>query len=320
MADAMPRSRRKSKGRRPDCSAEEHEHLRREAFPQMKVLKRLTTAATVPGFIEPKILASLAPWRLDPFSHLQTGFGTSSAYGSPMRLQPTRRPFQVCGLLFLLLLTPLTSCYRDAAVSKGGASSEQVIVDRARASIERFRSSGEFPALADYLSRAKAVMIFPRVVKAALVFGGEGGTGVLVARDKLGKWGAPAFYGLGGGSAGLQLGYQEASIVLVFMSASALLSVIDRGLTLGADASVAAGTVGDDVGAAKSARTGKDVYAFVDVGGVFAGISLDGTVLAAREELNRNYYGAGATAHAIVIERRFDNPATTSLRVALSGG
>ncbi|HEV8246794.1 MAG TPA: lipid-binding SYLF domain-containing protein, partial [Polyangiaceae bacterium] len=179
--------------------------------------------------------------------------------------------------------------------------------------------SEQFRTLDGYLSHAQGVMIFPRVVKAAMILGGEGGNGVLLARDEHGSWSAPAFYGLGGGSAGFQLGYQEASILLVFMTRSALLSAINRGLTLGADASIAAGTLGD-AGAASSTRTGKDIYAFVDVGGVFAGISLDGTVVAAREKLNESYYGPGANTYAIVIERRFESPATARLRAALSGG
>lgn len=210
----------------------------------------------------------------------------------------------------------LGGCYRDAAVSEPGATPEQTTIDRSAVAVERMRQSGQFPALDYFLSRAEGVMIFPRVVKAAFVLGGEGGSGVLLARDAKGEWSAPAFYGLGAGSAGFQLGYQEATVVLVFMNRPALMSAIDRGLTLGADASVAAGTVGDS-GHAAAANTGKDVYQFVDVGGLFAGVSLDGTVVGAREKLNQRHYGADASTYRIVVERRFDRPGAERLRSAL---
>lgn len=210
----------------------------------------------------------------------------------------------------------VAGCYRDA-VSAPGASDEQALIDRAAVAVDRMRQSGQFPALDDFLARAQGVMIFPRVIKAALVFGGEGGSGVLLSRDDKGSWSAPAFYGLGAGSAGFQLGYQEATVVLVFMNRSALLSTIDRALTLGADASIAAGTVGG-AGSAASTSTGKDIYQFVDVGGVFAGASLDGTVVGARESLNQRYYGADANTYRIVMERRFDSPGAERLRAMLA--
>ena len=217
-----------------------------------------------------------------------------------------------------LLFSSLTfsGCYRDAKPS-AGASHEQVIVNRADTSIERFQSGSQSPSFEHYLSHAKGVMIFPRVVKAALFFGGGGGNGVLLARDSSGNWSAPAFYGIGGGGAGLQIGYQEATIVLVFMTDSSLRSALNNGLTLGADATVAAGTVGE-AGAAAKAQTGKDIYAFVDAGGVFAGVSLEGAVVNARQTLNESYYGPDATPYAIVVERRFDNPASTELRSRLA--
>ena len=194
---------------------------------------------------------------------------------------------------------------------------QQKIIDRSAAAIRSMRSSGRFEAMEYFLRSAKAVMIFPRVIKAALVFGGEGGNGVLVARGADGRWSAPAFYSLGAGSVGFQLGYQQATVVLFFMNEAALMSAIDKGLTLGADASVAAGTVGD-AGEAVATSTSSDVYYFVEVGGVFAGASLDGTVLADRDAFNERYYGPGASTMAIVVRREQDRPGTAALRDALA--
>lgn len=179
------------------------------------------------------------------------------------------------------------------------------------------RNSGRFPALGYYLAHAKGVMIFPRVIKAGLLLGGRGGNGVLVARRADGSWSAPAFYALGGGSAGAQIGFEKATVVLCFMSQSALLSAIDRGLTLGTDASVAAGTMGNS-GKAVARTSASDIYQFVSAGGLFAGVSLAGTVVSSRGSFNRAYYGPGATTRGIVIQGRFDSPGAARLEQALS--
>jgi lipid-binding SYLF domain-containing protein len=194
---------------------------------------------------------------------------------------------------------------------------QQSIIDRSAAALASMRSSGKFRMLDDYLKSAAGVMIFPRLVKAGLLLGGEGGNGVLVARGPDGSFSAPAFYSIGGGSVGLQIGYQETSLVLIFMSRAALLSAIERGVTLGSDVTVAAGTVGDASDAHRES-TAKDIYYFADARGIFAGLSLDGAVISSRARHNGEYYGPGATAAAIVLERSFDRPGTASLKSALA--
>jgi lipid-binding SYLF domain-containing protein len=179
------------------------------------------------------------------------------------------------------------------------------------------RRSGNFPTFDYYASRARGVLIFPNVVKAAFVFGGEGGKGVLLARGADGSWSAPAFYGLGAGSIGFQIGYQRANVVLFLMNEDTLMSVINRGLTLGADATVAAGTVGSS-GRSAAANLASDVVQLADAGGLFAGVSLDGAVVAAREGDNDRYYGSDASTISIVFDRRFDHAGAAVLRQALS--
>ncbi len=207
------------------------------------------------------------------------------------------------------------SCYRDSHTSAPGASPQQKIVDRSAEAFRRIRSS-QHPALEYFIEHAHGVMIFPRIIKASMIFGGEGGNGVLLAKDGRG-WSAPAFYSMGAGSAGLQVGYQEATVVLFFMNEAALRSTIERGITLGADATVAAGTVGGS-GAGAATTAASDIYQFVEVGGLFAGLSLDGTVVGARDSFNQAYYGAGATPYGILIERKHATTGATSLHQALA--
>lgn len=219
----------------------------------------------------------------------------------------------------VLLLLSVAACRESAepTAPDGEPSPQQQIIDRAAHAVQRMRADQEFRAMEHFVSNAKGVLVFPRLIRAGLLLGGEGGNGVLVARGPGGKWSAPAFYSVGGGSAGLQVGYQEAAVVLFFMNDAALMDAVDGGLTLGADASVAAGTIGD-AGEARAKSAASDVYEFVAVGGgLFAGVSLDGAVIGPRDKHNVAYYGSGATPHAILIERRFDNPGAEVLRGAL---
>lgn len=209
-----------------------------------------------------------------------------------------------------------SACYREAAPESTDAVPQERIVERCRAAIQRMRESRRFPTLETLLARAKGVMIFPRVIKASLIFGGEGGNGVFVAKRGDGAWSPPAFYSLGAGSAGFQLGYQEATVVLFFMNRAAVMSAVDHGITLGSDVSVAAGTIGES-GSDTAKSTASDIYQLADVGGLFAGVSLDGTVVGARERFNQAYYGGAVDAASILLDESFASTRATELRATL---
>lgn len=219
----------------------------------------------------------------------------------------------------LLLLGLLAGCY--GAHGTGGESNpahyEQGLVDKSAAVVRGMRADPSFRQIDVYLKNARGVLVLPSVIKAGLIYGGQGGNGVLLAREASGEWSSPAFYTLGGGSIGLQIGVQEAAVVLVFMNDKAFKSALDTGLTLGADATVAAGTEGL-TGEVASTHVFKDVYYFADVGGLFAGVALEGGVIHVREGLNKNYYGQNLTPRQIVLERKADAPSAQPLKDALT--
>ncbi|MBK7586177.1 MAG: lipid-binding SYLF domain-containing protein [Myxococcales bacterium] len=219
--------------------------------------------------------------------------------------------------LLILFAALGLACHREAAPGGPDDSPQQKIVDRAASAVDRMRASGQFPTLEQYLARARGVMVFPRLIKASLIFGGEGGNGVLLSKDASGVWSGPAFYSLGAGSLGAQIGYQEATVILFLMTDAAVLGAINHGVTLGTDTAVAAGTIGDS-GEAKGTSSARDIHMLVDVGGLFAGVSLDGTALASRQEFNRAYYGPDATTYRIVVEHRFQAPNAARLQSALT--
>jgi lipid-binding SYLF domain-containing protein len=167
-----------------------------------------------------------------------------------------------------------------------------------------------------YLERARGVLIFPRLIKASLIFGGEGGNGVLVAKDDAKGWSSPAFYSLGAPSVGLQIGYQEATVVLFFMDDAVLQRALHSDVTLGGNTSFALGDIAEE--RSEGEVFSKPIYQLVEARGAFVGASLDGYVISARNKHNQAYYGAPVTPRQILLDRTHVRPEADILLRALA--
>ncbi len=139
--------------------------------------------------------------------------------------------------------------------------------------------------------KAKAVAIFPAVYKAGLIVGGRYGDGVLVVKDDKGHWGNPIFVKIMGGSVGFQIGASKSELVLAFKTHESIDGLISSKLTLGVDASVAAGPVGREAGVNGDLFLKSEVYAYALTKGLYAGVSLSGSSIIVDDEANRRYYG-----------------------------
>jgi lipid-binding SYLF domain-containing protein len=139
------------------------------------------------------------------------------------------------------------------------------------------------------LRRAQGIAIIPSVVKIALIAGGRGAKGVLLVRDAQGRWSNPVFMTLGGGSFGFQWGLEVSDVILVFTTRRSIEGVTGGKLTLGADASVAVGPIGRSVSGATDIGLA-EVYSYSQSKGLFAGVAIDGTVLAIDHNANAEYY------------------------------
>jgi lipid-binding SYLF domain-containing protein len=150
------------------------------------------------------------------------------------------------------------------------------------------------------LSHAYGIAVLPDVTKIAFFFGGRHGNGVLTVRDTLNSpWSNPVFISLTGGSWGLQAGAQSSDIILVFTTKSGVEGVAGGKLTLGADASVAAGPVGRQ-GSAATDVSFAEIYSYARTRGLFGGIAVDGSVIAIDKSANEALYGKkGVTATEI---------------------
>ncbi len=153
------------------------------------------------------------------------------------------------------------------------------------------------------LREAEAIAVMPDVVKAGLVFGGRGGKGLMAVRGSDGSWSNPTFITLGGGSFGFQAGVQSADVVLVFRNRRGVDNIVNGKFTLGADASVAAGPVGRSAQASTDGQLKAEIYSYSRARGLFAGIALDGAVIAIDNRANRRVYGRDVTARMILENR-----------------
>lgn len=196
-------------------------------------------------------------------------------------------------------------------------AAQQAIVERSAAAFTRLRGSSGAAQVDVFVDRARGIMIFPRLVKASLIFGGEGGNGVLVAKGGDGSWSNPAFYSLGAPSVGLQIGYQEATVVLFLMEDSVVQRALEADVTLGANTSVALGQVAE-TGGTQGELFSKPIYQLVEARGAFVGASLDGYVISARNKHNQAYYGGPVTPRSILIERSQHRPEADVLLRALT--
>ena len=128
---------------------------------------------------------------------------------------------------------------------------EDQLVSRAHFTIQRMAKDKNIGRdIRNIIQRARAVMIFPNVLKGAFFVGAEGGNGILMAKDSNQNWGYPAFFTMGSASFGLQFGGQSQEILLLIMSDNGLASILQNEVKLGGDLSVAAGPVGVGAGAA----------------------------------------------------------------------
>ena len=164
------------------------------------------------------------------------------------------------------------------------------------------------PTISDDLwARTRCVAVAPDVKKAAFIVGGEYGRCVMSCRNGE-AWGAPVFMQLAKGSWGFQAGAEQVDLVLLVMNESGVQKLLRNKVTLGADASVAAGPVGRHGSVATDAQLEAEILSYSRAQGLFAGIDLSGGVLRPDEDANRSVYGSGATPASILARREISAP------------
>ncbi len=193
------------------------------------------------------------------------------------------RLWLLAAAVFALLLATLGSARAGEAQDRRAHDAVRVLKE-----IQRAPDSSIPDRLLD---QAHAIVVVPDVVKASFVFGARFGRGLMVVRGADGAWSNPVFVTITGGSVGFQAGVQSTDVVLVFTSERGVNSLVDGDFTLGADAGVAAGPVGRNAQASTNGRMNAEIWSWSRSRGLFAGVSLDGSVMRIDSKADRAVYG-----------------------------
>jgi len=220
-------------------------------------------------------------------------------------------------ILAVFIVGLLFASYTSAVASDMGQV--QGLVDKAWVTFKDFMRDPNYSWLQENLNQAKAVLIFPQVLKGGFIWGGSGGTGVLVVRDgKTCDWSQPAFYTIGSVTFGLQIGGESTEVVMIAMTQKAVDSLLTSSFKLGGDTSVAVGPVGGGVKAnADVPNVMADFISFAKSKGLYAGMNLEGSVVGVRDSLNQAYYGKDVRPVDILVKKDVSNHGSAELRAAL---
>jgi len=201
--------------------------------------------------------------------------------------------------VLMAALTGLAFACGTAAADAPGR--EQARLLTATQVLEELRGSRDQAIPDRLLERAYGIAVIPDMTKIAWFFGGRRGHGVLLVRDKDGRFTSPVFITMTGGSFGFQWGVQLTDVVLVFTTPRGVEGINGGKVTLGGDASVAAGPVGRQASAGTDATFKAEVYSYSRNRGAFVGLALDGSVISIDDRADGDFYGKPGIAAADIL-------------------
>jgi SH3 domain-containing YSC84-like protein 1 len=163
---------------------------------------------------------------------------------------------------------------------------------------------------------AKCIAVIPHEIKGGFIFGAEHGRGVATCRTAKG-WSAPAFFSVTGGSWGAQIGVEGVDNVLMIMNEKGMERLLSDKFEIGADASAAAGPVGRHAAAGTDWKLDTEILSYSRSKGVFAGVTLNGTVIKPDTDTMRAFYGADANTREVLLGRVPPPPAAKTFLAAV---
>jgi lipid-binding SYLF domain-containing protein len=213
--------------------------------------------------------------------------------------------------ILALILSALALTLAGTAARADGKT--ELRLDESRRVFESFSNLDE-QAIPDWLlERAYGVIVIPDVIRGALLIGGRGGKGVMSVRNPDGSWSNPVFVRLAGASIGFQWGVQSTDLVLVLMSRKSVEGIAGGKVTLGADASIAAGPIGRSAAAATDASFKAQVLAYARNEGLFAGVALDGSVISIDDAANMSSYAMPDILASQILEGTAGTPSAGAI-------
>ncbi len=211
----------------------------------------------------------------------------------------------------ILAKLAVAAAFAVSLTAAAQASDQTELLARANRTVDHLRSDPAFAQAARMIHSARAVLIVPRLVKGGFIFGAEGGDGVLLKRSGR-NWSAPAFFTLGSASFGLQIGLQQAELVMIIMTDRGLRGIQQGETKLGAGAGLTVVTLSSAAEGATTVRGG-DIIVWSSGTGAYGGLTFNGSVVKANDDDNADFYGRDATVSGI-LAGRYTNRATRGLQ------
>lgn len=208
--------------------------------------------------------------------------------------------------LFLFLLIFITPAF--------ASSQQQILIDQSGLAAADILEDPEYKVARDLLQHARAVMIFPEMLKGGFILGGFGGDGVLLIKQPGNVWSYPLFYTIGGGSIGIQAGLEKSAMVMVIMDDHALQALLSNEFKMGIDADIAVGPIGTGVGSNTSTNLKGGIFTYSRAAGLFGGGSLQGAVVTGKDSWNTAYYGTSISTPSLILTQNIGNEGADRLR------
>jgi len=210
----------------------------------------------------------------------------------------------------LLILVAVFTIMFFKSIPLEAAGNEEAKINDAIEVLEEIMAIPEKGIPPALLNDADGIAVIPGVIKAGLVVGGRHGSGIMVVRDREGRWSNPSFVTITGGSIGWQIGVQSADIILVFRSKRSINNMMKGKFTLGADTSIAAGPVGRHLEAGTDVELKAEILSYSRSRGLFVGLSLEGAALQIDDDANADFYDNKAVkASDILTDKDIKAPA-----------
>lgn len=188
-----------------------------------------------------------------------------------------------------LLTIVCLACMTGSAFAASSKEDLNERLSKARAVIQEIEATPDRGIPSKITQSATCIGVFPHVLKAAFIGGGDYGQGVVTCRTGHG-WSAPVFIRIAGGSFGFQIGVQSTDLVLVAVNQKGFQDLLQSKVKLGGSASAAAGPVGRDAGASTNWKMDSELLTYSRAKGLFAGIDLNGAVVDQNVDDTRTFY------------------------------
>ena len=205
-------------------------------------------------------------------------------------------------LLNKIFAATLVLALAAPCLSYADGTDQERVIGRANQVLNEMMTTPDQSIPEELLAKCKAIAIYPFVLKGGFLIGGRYGRGVVLKRDKkTGEWGPVTFSTIAGLSAGLQAGIQATDLVLIFLNNKGIESLLNSKFTLGGDIAVSVGPVGRTSEISTDFFLRSMIISYSRSRGLFAGLALNGAIVAPDNGADKAYYGKQVSANDVLL-------------------